>query len=193
MSGEELMAQLAPFAQACANASNEGSAYAVAYTNLLDAALTADHHDLAGAAARLAIKAARAGTTKSPASLSVGERPTPDSVLDSMAQITARLNNGSMSAADAKARLYAHQIALSAMRTIDVAEARRRKEARIRRKIRQDSQKTSSPKPPAPARSRSAASSTRSPRPTSRKKASPKRRKKNSTADSRRRSGIAQS
>jgi len=61
------------------------------------------------------------------------ERPTAESILLAMGTIMTALTNGSMSAADAKARLYAHQIALSAMRTIDTAEARKKKEARLRR------------------------------------------------------------
>ena len=50
-----------------------------------------------------------------------------------MGEIMHALTHGRITAADAKARLYAHQIALSALRTIDNAKARRQKEERLRK------------------------------------------------------------
>ena len=59
-----------------------------------------------------------------------------------MANIMADLTSGKITAADAKARLYAHQIALSALRTIDNAKAARQKEERLRQTASQNSQRT---------------------------------------------------
>jgi len=76
-------------------------------------------------------KARAEAGAKPPAELLAGEI-TPQSILQAMNGILVSLTNGSMTAADAKARLYAHQIALSAMRTLDAAKARRQKEERLR-------------------------------------------------------------
>jgi len=70
--------------------------------------------------------------TPAPASGTPAAIPTPDTTLEAMGQIMQDLASGKLSAADGKARLYAHQIALSAMRTIDTAKARRQKEERLR-------------------------------------------------------------
>jgi hypothetical protein len=72
-------------------------------------------------------------TTPAPASGTSATIPTPDTTLQAMGEIMTALTSGTITAADAKARLYAHQIALSAIRTIDTAQARRQKEERLRR------------------------------------------------------------
>jgi hypothetical protein len=73
-------------------------------------------------------------TNRAPQALIPENLPAPitaTSTLEAMQHIMQALASGSMSAADAKARLYAHQIALSALRTIDTARNRRQKEARL--------------------------------------------------------------
>jgi hypothetical protein len=76
-----------------------------------------------------------AATARTPAAVAgvVAQLPTANSTLEAMGTIMADLTSGRITAADAKARLYAHQIALSALRTIDNAKARRQKEERLRR------------------------------------------------------------
>jgi hypothetical protein len=86
-----------------------------------------------------------ATTAQTPAAAAVGEAaklPTANSTLEAMGNIMADLTSGKITAADAKARLYAHQIALSALRTIDNAKARRQKEERLRQTASQNSQRT---------------------------------------------------
>ncbi len=73
-------------------------------------------------------------TPASPGASQPGTPPTAQSILATMGEIMAALTEGRMTAADAKARLYAHQIALSAMRTIDQAARARQKEERLRKK-----------------------------------------------------------
>jgi crotonobetainyl-CoA:carnitine CoA-transferase CaiB-like acyl-CoA transferase len=76
-----------------------------------------------------------ASTARTPAAAveEAAKLPTANSTLEAMGNIMADLTSGKITAADAKARLYAHQIALSALRTIDNAKARRQKEERLRR------------------------------------------------------------
>ncbi|MGB7945691.1 MAG: hypothetical protein WCF42_20455, partial [Terriglobales bacterium] len=68
-----------------------------------------------------------------PTAASPTEPPTAETILTAMGEIMRDLQSGRMTAADAKARLYAYQIALSAMRTIDTTQARRQKEERLRK------------------------------------------------------------
>ena len=75
-------------------------------------------------------KKAAAATTPAPAS---GIIPTADTTLQAMGDIMAALSAGRISAVDAKTQLYAHQIALSAIRTLDTAKAQRQKEERLRK------------------------------------------------------------
>jgi crotonobetainyl-CoA:carnitine CoA-transferase CaiB-like acyl-CoA transferase len=77
-----------------------------------------------------------ASTARTPAAAAAEDAakpPTANSTLEAMGEIMHALTTGKITAADAKARLYAHQIALSALRTIDNAKARRQKEERLRR------------------------------------------------------------
>jgi crotonobetainyl-CoA:carnitine CoA-transferase CaiB-like acyl-CoA transferase len=74
-----------------------------------------------------------AATARTPTAPAPTGPPTANSTLEAMGTIMADLTSGRITAADAKARLYAHQIALSALRTIDNAKARRQKEERLRR------------------------------------------------------------
>jgi len=85
-----------------------------------------------------------ATTARTPAP-AVGEAtrlPTANSTLEAMGNIMADLTSGKITAADAKARLYAHQIALSALRTIDNAKAARQKEERLRQTASQNYRST---------------------------------------------------
>jgi hypothetical protein len=84
-----------------------------------------------------------AATARTPSAPAPTGPPTANTTLEAMGEIMADLRSGKITAADAKARLYAHQIALSALRTIDNAKARRQKEERLRRQTAsQNSQRT---------------------------------------------------
>jgi hypothetical protein len=91
-------------------------------------------------------------TTPAPSRTPTGT-PTATTTLEAMGEIMDALTNGRITPADAKARLYAHQIALSALRTIDNARARRQKEERLRTQQTAGHQRTTSsasPRTPAP-------------------------------------------
>jgi crotonobetainyl-CoA:carnitine CoA-transferase CaiB-like acyl-CoA transferase len=107
-----------------------------------------------------------AGTARTPTAPAPTGPPTATTTLEAMGEIMHALTTGSITAADAKARLYAHQIALSALRTIDNAKARRQKEERLRRTtVSPSSQRTqpatASPRRKAQRRNRPVLSATR--------------------------------
>jgi hypothetical protein len=79
------------------------------------------------------ILATTARTPAAAAAADAAKPPTANSTLEAMGEIMHALTHGRITAADAKARLYAHQIALSALRTIDNAKAARQKEERLRK------------------------------------------------------------
>jgi hypothetical protein len=87
------------------------------------------------------LRTAAQTTTTTPPRKPTGP-PTATTTLEAMGEIMAALTTGRITAADAKARLYAHQIALSALRTIDNAKARRQKEERLRQTASQNYQST---------------------------------------------------
>ena len=87
------------------------------------------------------LRTAAQTTTTTPPRKPTGP-PTANTTLEAMGEIMDALTNGKMTAADAKARLYAHQIALSALRTIDNAKAARQKEERLRQTASQNYRST---------------------------------------------------
>jgi short subunit dehydrogenase-like uncharacterized protein len=78
--------------------------------------------------------------------------PTPQTILAEMGKILAGLASGKLKATDAKATLYAHQIALSAMRTIEQAARAQQKEDRLCKSeaTKRSQQRRESPKREAP-------------------------------------------